>query len=173
MIDHHPLQALNLTLHRLEQKWLPPYPDNKDSYGWESLPLDSFLAGIETAKTYLIDRDRFWGNRLFLDVGCGIGTKLLIAHFLGWRVAGVELHAPYAEIARKLVPEASIITGDAFQHADFQADLLYMYRPRISDEGEAELEAHIASFLRPGNLWFLPHRVPPYGTQLSNGVWVM
>ncbi|MGI8459173.1 MAG: class I SAM-dependent methyltransferase [Propionibacteriaceae bacterium] len=51
------------------------------------------------------------GSRL-LDLGCGAGTALRLAADRGLRVAGLDAAAALVELARALVPEADVRTGD-------------------------------------------------------------
>lgn len=119
---------------------------------WDPLPFWEFLEGLRDA----VQLSR---GSSFLDVGCGIGTKLALAHHLGFAVAGIERHAPYAAAARDLVPEATVICADAFDVDELPpSDLVYMYRPMINDCDEERLEEHIRALLAPGTVLWLPHR---------------
>lgn len=149
-------EAVHQTLFRLEQRWLPPTPDADVFFAYDPLPVAMFFPTIEVAA-------KETAGRRFLDVGCGIGTKLALMHVLGWQVAGIERHEPYAATARELVPEAAVTTTDLRDVELFDADLVYMYRPGVSDEMASTLECHVAERVRPGTLLFLPTRPLPSG----------
>lgn len=147
------LEAVHQTLFRLEQRWLPPTPDAHVHFAYDPLPVALFFPGIRQAS-------ELTEGRRFLDVGCGIGTKLALMYVMGWRVTGIDRHEPYAKIARELVPEANVMVADAFDVASFDADLVYMYRPMVSDADEERLEAHVMRHASPGTVCFFPTRPP-------------
>jgi len=148
-------EALHSTFHRLEQRWnTTPIPDQTVSHAWDALPFWFFLDGLRQAA-------ELTEGRRFMDVGCGIGTKLAIAHHLGWQVSGIEKHEPYARAARDLIPEASVQVVDAFDCETFDADVVYMYRPMRSDHDQERLETHVLAHSRPGTVMFWPVRHNP------------
>jgi SAM-dependent methyltransferase len=148
-------EALHGLIHRLERRWnLLPIPDRRFHHAYDPLPFWHFLAGVQAAA-------RLVRGRRFLDVGCGIGSKLALMHHLGWTAAGIDRHRPYIDAAAELVPEASLAHGDAFDIPHFDTDLVYMYRPMISDEQEDALETHILAHVDPGTVMFWPLRHDP------------
>lgn len=150
-------EAVHQTLFRLEQRWLPPYPPEADVFfAYDPLPVADFFPTIEVASSAT-------SGRRFLDVGCGIGTKLALMHVLGWQVAGIDRHLPYLEVAHDLVPEATLTHADLRDVEMFDADLVYMYRPGVTEDTAAALERHVAQRVVPGTLLFLPTRRLPAG----------
>lgn len=145
------LEAIHQTLHRLEQRWVFPLPDSNLFYAYSALPVAEFLPTVQEVSALT-------EGRRFMDIGCGIGTKLALMHVMGWRVAGLDRHGPYIESARELVPEADVIHADLREIDRFDADLVYMYRPGVSDELEEELERHVVERMTVGSLFFLPDR---------------
>ena len=142
-------------MHRLEQRWnVLPIPDADVWHAYDPLPPALFLPGLRQAA-------ELTQGRRFLDVGCGIGRNMALAWSLGWQVAGIERHGPYAEAARELLPEADVYCEDAFDVDSFDADLVYMYRPARADAAEEWLEAHVLACLRPGTVCFFPTRRDP------------
>ena len=142
---------LSAVIDRLERGWLPDSPQLDGLYAWEPLPLHQFLEGLDVASVVPPGR--------FLDVGCGIGTKLLIASQYGYEVSGLELRPEYLEAARRLVPEARLIQGDAMEFEGYgEFDFLYCYRPFVDDEQEDELERRMLVQLKVGAWIYLPHR---------------
>jgi SAM-dependent methyltransferase len=147
-------KAVQKLIERLELNWLPDdLPDTDVFHSYIPLPVSAFLQGYEAIEPSV-------PGRRFLDVGCGIGTKLLLMHLLGWEVAGIELYEPYARAARELIPEASITVADVFDlltPATFaDADVVYMYRPCRFRDRELALERQVLGLLRPGAVLWLP-----------------
>lgn len=92
---------------------------------------------------------------LFLDVGCGPGTKMKIARdMFGFDVRGIEIDAGMAfEAAQALADgHAEIEHGDAmgFTGEYENADLIWLYRPFRDPSSEYKLERHITSLMKPG-----------------------
>lgn len=148
------MEALYQTTFRLERAWLPPTPDASEFFAYDPLPWAIFLPLVEQASSLT-------EGRRFLDVGCGIGTKLVTMHYLGWTVAGIERYPPYAHAARILVPEAHIQTIDVFDVDEFDADVVYSYRLGVTETTQALVEEHIAAGMRPGSVLVLPVRPDP------------
>ena len=138
----------------LERPWLLPLPDTGPWHGYDPLPLRDFFAGVRTAAA-LTD------GRRFLDVGCGIGTKLMLMDRLGWQTAGIERIEEYANHARELNPAARIVTADLIDVGEFTADLVFMYRPAKDDDLEEKVEAHVLAHTPPGSVMFWPFRHEP------------
>ena len=165
----HELDALSELIERLEQAWLPgAYPESERFHGYEPLAIPVFLRGMRE----LGPAD---GRRL-LEVGCGIGTKLVLARALGWHdLTGIESHRPYLEAARRLCPwpEVELVEADALdfdRYGDF--DVVFMYRPLVRTEEQRQLEQAVAAAMRPGALAFFPYGVAGLpALSLAPGVW--
>lgn len=111
-------------------------------------------------------------DRTFLDVGCGIGTKLALASCLGFEVSGIEIRADYAEVARRLVPEARIAVANALEVDAFTADVVYAHRCCLYDDEQRVLERRIAAGMDRGALLVLPHGSQEHhGEHLGGNVW--
>lgn len=148
------LEAIHQTLWRLEQRWLPPTPNAHVHHAYEALPVAMFLPGIRRAA-------EFTDGRRFLDIGCGIGRNLALMSVMGWQVAGIDRHRPYVEAAQELAPEATLVCADAFDVQEFNADVVYMYRPMVADGDETRLEEHVLGRIAPGTVCFFPTRRQP------------
>lgn len=146
-------EAVNQTMWRLERRWHDGIPDATKHHAYEAFPPALFLPPLLALGS--------GHGRLFLDVGCGIGRNLCIAWVLGWRVAGIERHGPYVEAAAELIPEAEVTHGDAFDVDLFDADVVYLYRPMVTDDDEASLERHVIERMRPGSILYLAATIPP------------
>jgi SAM-dependent methyltransferase len=149
------LEAIHQTFHRLEQRWnVLPIPDNSVWHAYDPLPTTLFLSGLARAA-------ELTEGRRFLDVGCGIGRNLALAHCLGWQVAGIERHEPYLDAAAELLPEATLVHADALSVEVFDADCVYLYRPARGDELAEILERHVLARLPVGTVCFFPLRRAP------------
>lgn len=98
----------------------------------------------------------------FLDVGCGTGTKMVLARELfGLEPFGIERDPEMAARAKARFP-GCVYSGDAlncvFPRFYEQADLIWLYRPFRDPEKQAELETMI-------------RRAMKYGAILVGGAW--
>jgi SAM-dependent methyltransferase len=87
----------------------------------------------------------------FLDVGCGPGTKMLLAsHFYGLDVGGIEINPEMAAEAGK---HGAVWNHDALQAppgAYAHWDLIWLYRPFRDLLLEEQLEARITGEMKTG-----------------------
>lgn len=143
-VRHDVILALDQTIMRLEAGWFTAHGDDT-GFDLHPLPMAEFLAGMAACGE----------PGSFLDLGCGVGTKLLVAHMLGWQVTGVERHPDYAEAAMRLVPEAYVVVADVREQADLTGyDVVFSYRLMVDVEAQHELNRLIVSRMRPGALFF-------------------
>jgi trans-aconitate methyltransferase len=93
----------------------------------------------------------------FLDVGCGIGTKVLLAQQMNFEADGLDFVPEYCEAARELCGSLSTIhDADAREFDKYgDYDLIYAYRPLVEEAETAWLTGWIAEQLKPGSLMFL------------------
>lgn len=91
-------------------------------------------------------------NRKFVDVGCGIGSKLALAQAFGFVTYGVEIDPELAKIARRICYGGSmnIIEGDALEQDYGEYDVVYFYRPFAEEKLEKRLEQRIVTTAKPG-----------------------
>ncbi len=160
--------AVEGMIRRLEELWLPPSPDETVHYGYVPLGLPEYLSGLEVCAAST-------DGRRFLDLGCGIGRSMLLAHLSGWQVTGIEHYSPYAEVARRLVPEATVLECEAEAFDGFsQFDVVYSFRLCVDDDDQNALEQSLVRRMRPGAVLFLGHRVlttPIAGQSLGENCW--
>ncbi len=80
------------------------------------------------------------GQRRFLEVGCGIGTKTEIARLLGFQATGFDLDPRYLSLARNLFPENRFLEGNALDFDYCGFDFIYWHTPLASEEWMVRLE---------------------------------
>lgn len=176
---HDPLLALDQAIVRLVEQvgieagvLVTPSPPTDDArfYAHYPLPIPEFLAGMAVC-----DRETPGTPRSFVDLGCGFGGKLVVAHYLGWDVAGVEIRPEYAAIAGRLAPEADIVVADVttiISRFDLRAfDVVYSYRLMVDLEAQHELNAAVVARMRPGALYFCAGSDPVGLVPVGDGVW--
>lgn len=198
LADHHHPGAVpapgDATLERLfERLHLALMPDVPvltygTAHGDIPLPIRRFQALMEAATRLLraMERPEPWS---FLDVGCGIGLKVLAAQEYFTTTAGIELNADRAAVAGRLtglaarnrqiaqdtitpwvtgtLPAATarIEAADALTWQGYGAfDVIYAYRPIFDTELMTELDRRIAAQARPGAILIMP-----YGDFLHRG----
>lgn len=155
------------------------------------LPMGRFLQLIRAAGRLLraLDRPEPWS---FLDVGCGLGLKLLAAQEVFDRVEGVEITPATAARAKALLAaarrnriaaeatptpwltgtlprgRARIHCADALGFDGYGAfDVIYAYRPIADAAPRHRLEQRIVAQARPGALLILPYPdAVPHGCDL-------
>lgn len=147
-------EAIHGLLHRLEQRWTPPAPAADVWFAYDPLPLREFLPLLRQAMALT-------EGRRFLDLGCGIGRNLAVAHHLGFRVSGIDQHRPYLAAAAELLPEAVLTHGNILDLNEIDADIVYMYRPARAEDLQVRIEEHVQSLLTPGSVFLLPVRPQP------------
>jgi hypothetical protein len=155
--------AIQNLIERLEANLAPtaPVPD-PNWYGWIPLPLGTYLENMLTARRILGP-----GRHRYLEIGSGIGTKLILAHELGWQTTGIERWGPYAEVSRQLAPFATIHHADAASWSDYgSSDLIYLYGIATDPSDHDAINHHITRRMRTGTLFFCARR--PFPTWLEH-----
>jgi SAM-dependent methyltransferase len=90
-------------------------------------------------------------GRAFLDVGCGPGTKMLLArHFFGFEADGIEISREMAEAAAEHGVVFIADAGDTAPGFYAPYDLIWLYRPFRDPVLERRLEAWIMDEMKPG-----------------------
>ncbi len=87
-----------------------------------------------------------------LEVGCGVGLKLLLANQLGFHAAGVEINEKFVSVAKMIVPDAKIHHGNALDFSYSGYDVIYLYCPFSNGEKERELELKILEESSPNTI---------------------
>jgi hypothetical protein len=94
----------------------------------------------------------------FLEVGCGIGAKMLMVNkIFGMAVRGFDYNEQYCNDAMALLDSRDctdwlVERRDAFEANDRyrEADIIYLNRPFVHLEKEAELEMQVFAAMKPG-----------------------
>lgn len=154
------LNVFNVAFHKIEEASLPPAGDERITYGWVPFPSGAFVDML-LESFFLLRQDR---TKKFLDVGSGIGTKLMLASVL-FDAHGIELFDEYI-YQSELLGCKNVIKADALQfdgYGDF--DLVYFYRPFRSDDVQKDFEVRLAEKMRPGALLAPMHTLSDWSEQ--------
>lgn len=166
-VRHDAFLALDQTIMRLEDRLVTGLGEvfsadpQGEFYAYHPLPMPEFLRGMAACGE----------PGSFLDLGCGIGTKMLVAYLLGWQVSGVEWNPAYATLARLLVPEAEVEVGDVRDADPRGFDVVYSYRLVVDLDAQQELNASIAGRMTRGSLFFCAGSDPVGLEPVGSGVW--
>lgn len=129
-----------------EHQWFAQGDPKSPTLPWMPFQAAEFLS-------ILFDCVPEMSGRQFLDVGCGPGTKMLLArHFFGLNVSGIELNPQMAAQARTQATHG-VVNRDALKvpaGTYGQYDLVWLYRPFRDLALEARLEARIMEEMKPG-----------------------
>jgi len=88
-------------------------------------------------------------GKKFLEVGCGIGTKILLANAF-FDAHGIEIEDRNIALARILGAETAS-KGDCLTYEGYgDFDFLYFFRPIIEPQKEAEFERRIHDQMKSG-----------------------
>lgn len=129
----------------------------KGEFSYIPLSMEEFTRQI-TVVEGLLDSGH---DRTFIDVGCGIGTKMIAANILlHCRVFGIEKDPKYVEAARKLLGTdgnyrfgsipGTVIHSDALEHSYEPYDVIYFYCPLFDDKLQVKLEQRIITTAKKG-----------------------
>jgi hypothetical protein len=129
----------------------------------------NFILGAATLRQYLPTK-----NPRFIDVGCGIGDKVILASMFGMEASGIELNqdtAAFAGYITRLIgldddryddwdddgddgESPQIIRGNAFAHNFSPYNLVYTYLPSSDRDVLARLYDHCMTTMQNGAiLW--------------------
>jgi 2-polyprenyl-3-methyl-5-hydroxy-6-metoxy-1,4-benzoquinol methylase len=178
--------AVGLLIERLESAWLPAFiPPFRDTHIYEPLRVDQFLDALQVAGAHT-------EGRRYLEVGCGIGTKLLVAAVLGYEVTGIDNRRQYLAVAEWLTRQRAegepvpvelensvpicLEQADAryYDHQFF--DVIYANRIIVDNDGQTEYESMLARSMKKGAVLILPngwnHRPDAWSATEHPWVWV-
>lgn len=159
------IYAAYSTMLALETRWVPAVSGQgrERSNPYIAYPLGKFLLGMRAARMYFAHADV---NRIeprsFLDVGCGVGTKVMLASQMGWAADGLDFVPEFVSAARELLTQqhSTIDLVDALDYQHYGGyDLIYAYNP-LHDEHMHELVDEICDQTAPGTMLYLPTYEP-------------
>jgi hypothetical protein len=162
--DAGELRSLIADVTRLDREWMRKAAGRDDprSTPWMPFPLFDFIALVAEALPESA------GDAL-LEVGCGIGTRMRVAHDLyGLDCHGIDRVPEYVAQATELLPEG--MPGVTAEVADAlgwdgygKYDLLWFNRPFADRVLQRQLEAQVWSDMKPGAvvIWANLETPPP------------
>ena len=137
-------------------------------YHFIPLDLDKFREQLERGRiAAMMNRGKTKDPLKFIDVGCGVGTKVLAAQSLSdydygtIHAYGIEKEARYVGVARGLLSAAfdgeekakeRIILGNALRYDYSPFDIIYFYRPLCNPDLQLKLEERILSTSKKGTI---------------------
>lgn len=121
----------------LEQAWLRKVAVPPEFFGWEPYDLTGFTDLLRQALPHVPP-----GNRTFLDAGCGIGTKCLVAEGCGLRAHGIDREPAFLAEARRLGVECEPADVRDFPRYG-EYGLVYVNHPLTDPAAEVALERYV------------------------------
>jgi len=160
------LHVFNLSFHNFETTFLKAVSEQSDNYDFIPFPSGAFVDMLIEASIYFqLDR-----TKKFLDIGCGPGTKVMLANVL-FDAHGIEIKQSSVRMANRLGLK-NVSQGDALKYDNYgDFDLLYFYRPFKNDPLQHALEERIFEQMKPGALCAPMHMVMDWdrkATKVSN-----
>lgn len=133
--------------------------ESPDSWGYLAYPHSWFTQMLDAAvKACGAEHPRF------IDLGCGIGTKLLAAERAGCKALGIEHDPRLIAEARKLgatVYEADLTEPETWHEPAIAYDIVWCNSPFRDPALEIQFEADVADAMRPGAVLMLGNRAGP------------
>lgn len=158
--------AYQRSFERLHGYFSPTPPDlytqDVGRHGDLPYPFTKFFRLMQLARRLLLAQGRR-APLAFLDVGCGVGLKLVQAAVFFDVVHGLEYDPGRAEVAATLV-DRSPRANDRASHGDALTfdgygmfDVIYAYKPLSDPDLLQQMEARIVAQARPGAILILPY----------------
>lgn len=133
--------------------------ESPDSWGYLAYPHVLFGQMLDAAvKAADAERPRM------IDLGCGIGTKLLAAERAGCEALGIEHDPRLAEEALKLgatVYEADLADPGTWRGPVSETDIVFCNSPFRDPVLEIAFEAGLADAMKPGAVLMLGNKAGP------------
>lgn len=141
------LTVFNVAFHNFEASQMDLEAIKGDNYAFVPFPCGAFVDLITEAFS-ILGSDT---SKKFLDIGCGIGTKVILACPL-FDSYGIEYDEKYCEKAKSLgINRVGLVDAMLFDKYD-QFDLLYYYRPMHDSVKYREFESKVHAEMKPGAL---------------------
>lgn len=120
------------------------------AYTYIPLNIDAYLEQLKAVNSLLRARKSDNFTPSFIDVGCGIGSKLYLAGANSFKLFGLDIDRSYIRAAKKLNPSATLYWKDGRKHDYSPYDVIYFYCPMCNHNLQKELEAKIYSTAKKG-----------------------
>jgi hypothetical protein len=163
--EYNQLRAVASAFHAIERRLgdceaIKPSQSSCEKHHYSFIPLDSivFTRAIAEArdiwKAHNQQSNRHYYPR-FLDVGCGIGTKVFLSRYVDDidMCHGLEYDEAYLPLARQLCGNDRIIHADGTEWTGYDAfDIIYMYVPIKDSKLQKALQAQVIKYAKPGTV---------------------
>lgn len=164
------LSVFSVAIHNMECSRLPPEPDVGDQYSWVPFPCNNFVDLLIDA-FFVTGQDR---SKTFLEIGCGIGTKVMLADVL-FDASGFDIEEEYLDTARKIGCK-KVFAADAMDFEGYgDYDVLYYYAPFKEEVLQKRFENRLYAQMKPGQvlapmhtmtMWHRYNDMTPHGRYL-------
>ena len=132
------IRILSKTIRSIDNRFHTRPKDGR--YGYHPLSLGRFVWQCEL--TYRLRSQLRSTRSSFVDVGCGIGMKMVVAD--NWFTTyGVEICPDLAAVAQSFCRPESVTLGDALHHHYSPYDIVYFYSPFTDGLKQKKLEETI------------------------------
>jgi len=133
---------------------------DKVSHTYVPLPVYTFVKALRKIQQCW-DRKRnhhykktgeYLSKPRFIDAGCGLGVKLVIAEGMGCDVSGIEIDRKLINRAKRIFKSdrLNIKCQDILKHDYSTYDIIYFYRPFYDPKKQTEFEKRIQSQMKKG-----------------------
>ena len=150
-------------IHELEPNYIAHNVDGyfeltNGRYQWVPLAVYVFLDLMNEALKHTDNKQDIH----FVDVGSGIGTKLMLAEYIltsagkNVSLSGIEIDQKLVDVSKQLVPQANIKVGNALDMDYGEYDVVYLYHPFIDNKLQKQLDERIAKTIKTGAIVVLP-----------------
>lgn len=157
-VNHYHIRSLEHLVRSFEDAVVPMTATerykklDKGEYPYIPFCIEAFVEQLSIVDELLKDCNH---PVSFLDVGCGIGTKVAIARttFPGITAHGIEITDRYVKFAKKLLnntPDTKVLKRDALKFNYKNYDIVYFYCPLSNRELQKKLEQRIVNTANVG-----------------------
>lgn len=148
------LSIFSVAVHNIECSHLSKPDDVGDNHKWIPFPCNNFVDLVIDAY-FATDQDR---NKKFLDIGCGIGTKVMLADAI-FVASGFDIEEEYLDVARKIGCK-DVFHADALEFEGYgDYDILYFYAPFKDGMLQRRFEDRLYEQMRPGQVLAPMHTI--------------
>lgn len=154
------LNILTVAFHNIESSHLSDPKKSEKIHDWVPFPCGSFVDMCLDA-FFMMGQD---SSKKFLDIGCGIGTKVMLADVV-FDAYGFDLNEEYLNLAKQIGCK-KVWKQDAFVYDNYKEfDFVYFYAPFKDESLELEFETRVYQQMKPGSLLAPMHSVVNWNIQ--------